>query len=122
MARLSVGRRIHSRWLCQLFCLSEVRNAQVSLGQVVAYGGGAVKAPVPSELEGSGYRSDSDSELYSLLPHAPAVSEQRLSHPREQLAMLLPVHFKAIAEYLCLLAKEDQTWGLRIHSWRKECA
>lgn len=75
------------------------------------------------ELEGRGHHSDSD--LRALQPpvaHTRSVSEQRLSHHSEQLAMLLPVHFKAITEYLCLLTKGDQMGMLRIHACGKECA
>lgn len=74
--------------------------------------GGVVKALVNTGARRLLHHSDSD--LQALQPpvaHTRSVSEQRLSHHGEQLAMLLPVHSKAIAEYLCLLAKEDQMWG-----------
>lgn len=66
---------------------------------------------------------DSDPSVSQLpLARTHSVSEQRVSHHREQLAMLSPVHSKAITEYLRLLAKADQLWGPVIHSCGKEWA
>lgn len=93
-------------------CLTAVKSIKMSLSQAVDIWVWSLKA-LQTSMNISACRlqhcRDSDPRVSQLpLARTHSVSEQRVSHHREQLAMLSPVHSKAITEYLCLLAKADQ--------------
>lgn len=94
----------------ELRCVNEVRSMELPWAEWWTHGCGVVKAPCTPELEGCRALSQPES-FPAPRARARSASEQRLSHPREQLATLLPVHVKAVTEYLSLLVKEDQMWG-----------
>lgn len=123
MARLLVGRRVCSKWWLSCVFSMMWKVLRCPWAKWWTYVCDVVKALV--NIRAWRLQHHSDSDLRALQPpiaQIRSVSEQRLSHHGEQLAMLLTVHSEAVTEYLCLLAKGNQMWGLRIHSCIKECA